>query len=102
MLDSMDTATKESGFVMQNSVSQGDSHLRSLLKGLTWRLVGSGTTMLITWIVTGNITLGASIAAVDFVAKFFIYYLHERAWLCVPPGTVRKWFRKNSDKTTKS
>ena len=87
---------------MQNSVSQGDSHLRSLLKGLTWRFVGSGTTMLIAWIATGNVNLAAGIAFGEFVAKFFIYYLHERAWLCVPPGTVRKWFRKNSDKTTKS
>ena len=87
---------------MQNSVSQGDSHLRSLLKGLTWRLVGSGSTMLIAWTVTGEVTLGASIAAVDFVAKFIIYYLHERAWLCVPPGTVRKWFRKDSGENTDS
>lgn len=87
---------------MQNSVSQGDSHLRSLLKGLTWRLVGSGSTMLIAWNLTDDVKLGAGIAAVDFVAKFFIYYLHERAWLCVPPDTFRKWFRKNSDKTTKS
>ena len=87
---------------MQNSISQGDSHLRSLLKGLTWRFVGSGTTMLIAWIATGKVTLGASIAAVDFVAKFFIYYLHERAWLCVPPGAVRKWFRKDSGKNTES
>ena len=58
--------------------------------------------MLIAWILTDDVKLGAGIAALDFGAKFFIYYLHERAWLCVPPGTVRKWFRKNSDKTTKS
>ena len=87
---------------MQNSVSQGDSHLRSLLKGLTWRFVGSGTTMLIAWNLTDDVKLGAGIAAVDFVAKFFIYYLHERAWLCVPPGSVRKWFRKNFSKNTES
>ena len=87
---------------MQNSVSQGDSHLRSLLKGLTWRFVGSGTTMLIAWIFTNSVKQAAGIAVGEFVAKFFIYYLHERAWLCVPPGTFRKWFRKNSSKNTES
>ena len=87
---------------MQNSVSQGDSHLRSLLKGLTWRFVGSGTTMLIAWIAIGNVKQAAGIAVVEFAAKFFVYYLHERAWLCVPPGTIRKWFRKDSGENTDS
>ncbi len=88
---------------MQRSIFGRESHLRSLLKGLTWRLVASGTTMLIAWFWTGNVKQAVGIAGVEFFAKFFIYYLHERAWLCVPPGTIRKWwkrFRKGSDETT--
>ena len=30
--------------------------------------------------------------SIEFVLKFFIYYLHERAWQLVPRGTIRNLF----------
>jgi adenylylsulfate kinase len=57
-----------------------ESHKRSILKGVTWRMIASATTMLVVFVVTGNLALVASVGLVDVVAKVFFYYLHERTW----------------------
>ncbi|MEK7638740.1 MAG: DUF2061 domain-containing protein [Patescibacteria group bacterium] len=57
-----------------------ESRMRSIVKGVTWRIVASGTTMGIVFLVTGNLELVASVGVVDITAKVLFYYLHERAW----------------------
>ena len=70
-----------------------ESHIRSVLKGLTWRIVATSTTVTIAYIVTGETKTALTIGGIEFLGKIFIYYLHERAWLLVPRGTIRKTFR---------
>jgi len=53
---------------------------RSLLKTLTWRVLASLDTFLISWFVSGEISIGATIATIEIITKLVIYYLHERAW----------------------
>lgn len=65
-----------------------DSHSRSLLKGVTWRLVASTTTMLIVFIATGDLLLVAGVGAVDVTLKVLFYYVHERVWGRVHWGQV--------------
>ena len=57
-----------------------ESQKRSVLKALSWRLVASLTTMFIAWAVYGDIEPALTIGGVEFAAKIFIYYAHERAW----------------------
>ncbi len=57
-----------------------ETHKRSILKGITWRLIASATTMAVVFIMTGNLALVASVGVIDVVAKVFFYYLHERTW----------------------
>jgi adenylylsulfate kinase len=57
-----------------------ESHTRSILKGVTWRIIASGTTMIVVYVVTGDLGLVASVGLVDVLAKVFFYYLHERSW----------------------
>lgn len=57
-----------------------ETHKRSIIKGITWRLIASVTTMTVVFVVTGNLALVASVGAVDVTAKIFFYYLHERTW----------------------
>lgn len=57
-----------------------ESHKRSILKGITWRLIASATTMVVVYFMTGNLALVASVGFVDIVAKILFYYLHERSW----------------------
>lgn len=67
-----------------------ESHLRSIIKGLTWRVIATTTIFIITYFTTGEIKTAATVAGIEFPVKLFIYYLHERAWLMVPRGNVRK------------
>ncbi len=69
-----------------------DSHLRSVLKGISWRVIATTTTTTIAWIATGDVTTALTIGGFEFFIKLFVYYLHERAWLLVPEGGVRKFF----------
>ncbi|MFT5031226.1 MAG: putative membrane protein [Candidatus Binatia bacterium] len=74
-----------------------ESPLRSALKGFTWRIIATTTTIVIALIVTGDIKPALKIGAVEFVAKFAVYYLHERAWARAPLGSVRRLLRGKSD-----
>lgn len=73
---------------------QRESHLRSILKGFTWRIIATTTTITIAYIITGEIGDALTIGAIEFVGKIFIYYLHERAWQVMPRGSVKSWFKK--------
>ena len=57
-----------------------DSKTKSLLKTLSWRLIATLITMIIAWIVVGDITIALSIGAEDVIIKMVAYYFHERAW----------------------
>jgi len=60
--------------------AQGEPRRRSLLKTLSWRALATATTVLIAWLVTGDIGAGATIGGIEVVAKMALYYGHERAW----------------------
>lgn len=62
----------------------GDSHWRSLAKAFSWRILATLTTSIIAYIVTGSLDTAAIIGGIEFLLKFVIYYLHERAWQIVP------------------
>lgn len=66
-----------------------ESHLRSLLKALSWRIVATATTAAIAFAVTGQVAAALMIGGIEFFAKFFIYYAHERVWQLVPRGVIR-------------
>ncbi len=70
-----------------------ESHLRSVLKGFTWRIVATASTITIAYLITGEIKTALSIGAIEFVGKIFIYYIHERIWQTIPRGGIRKFFR---------
>ena len=70
-----------------------ESHLRSILKGITWRIIATTTIIIIAWLTTGNIELALQIGVWEFLIKLALYYLHERAWQLVPRGSVRNFFR---------
>lgn len=60
--------------------TQTNSHLMSLVKGITWRIVGTIDTIMIAWLVTGKIHMAVSIGSVEVFTKILLYYLHDRAW----------------------
>lgn len=75
-----------------SDMPQTESHLRSVAKAFSWRVVATLTTMTIAWVITGEVDTAIMIGGFEFVLKIFIYYLHERAWQLVPRGAVRGLF----------
>ena len=75
------------------AATKSESHLRSILKGFTWRIIATTTTVTIAYIVTGEVSSALKIGSIEFVGKIFIYYLHERAWQLAPRGFIRRLFR---------
>jgi uncharacterized membrane protein len=57
-----------------------DSHGRSIAKAVSWRMLGTLDTFIISLLVTGSVKWAGSIASVESVSKVILYYLHERAW----------------------
>jgi uncharacterized membrane protein len=53
---------------------------RSLLKTISWRVVGTIATVIISYIITGAMTLAFSIGLIELVSKLILYFFHERAW----------------------
>lgn len=77
-----------------------ESRLRSFLKALTWRLIATGTTFSLAFLVFSNtgcddvLEKSSIVAGLELVIKLVIYYLHERAWQMAPRGTIRQAFKK--------
>ncbi len=67
-----------------------ESHLRTILKTVSWRIIATTTTVTIAYFVFGDISNALKVGGIEFFAKMAIYYLHERAWQKLPVGTVRK------------
>ena len=71
-----------------------ESHLRSLLKALSWRVIATLTTTIIAYMVTGEVGAAITIGSIEFLLKFVIYYGHERAWQLIPRGKIRQLLPK--------
>ena len=54
--------------------------IRHILKTVTWRMVGTVDTIVLSWLLSGNLTLGFKIGGVELITKMFLYYFHERVW----------------------
>lgn len=63
-----------------------EAHSRSLLKAVSWRVLGSIDTFVISYFVTHQLVFAASIASVETVTKVLLFYFHERVWAVVPWG----------------
>jgi uncharacterized membrane protein len=68
---------------------------RHIAKTITWRIVGTIDTMLLGWIVSGNLKIGLSVGGLELLTKMGLYYAHERIWYKSNFGLKD---RKNLDK----
>jgi uncharacterized membrane protein len=73
-----------------------------VLKGLSWRVVATSTTILIARLFLGDWGLAAAIGGTEVVAKLFLYYAHERLWQLVPAGGVVGLVGRTADTTAPS
>ncbi len=53
---------------------------RSFLKSVSWRIIGTLDTILISYVITGKIAFALSIGGIELVTKMILYVVHERLW----------------------
>lgn len=56
------------------------SYKRHIAKTISWRIIGTIDTMLLSWFVTGSWKMGVAIGGIEVITKMILYFLHERAW----------------------
>ncbi len=66
--------------------STSESPKRSIAKSISWRIVGTVDTIIISWLVTGTLSLAFSIGLVELVTKMVLYFFHERIWNSIKWG----------------
>lgn len=62
---------------------------RSVVKTISWRTVGTIDTIVISYFITGNLAMAASIGSIEVVTKMILYYFHERGWNKIQLGKVQ-------------
>lgn len=67
-----------------------ETKLRSFIKGISWRLLGTIDTIIISFILTGKIKTALSIGGIELFTKIILYFFHERIWLKIKFGIKEK------------
>ena len=63
-----------------------NSRKRHIIKTITWRIIGTLDTILLSWLISGNPLMGLKIGMAEVVTKMALYYFHERVWYRVNFG----------------
>lgn len=66
--------------IFQSKLNKRDTHTKSMLKSISWRIIGTLDTILISWYLTGTLSMALSIGSIEIFTKFILYYAHERVW----------------------
>ena len=78
-------------FVRKSTTSKGKDKLsRSIIKSVSWRVIGTIDTIIICYIITGNIKPALSIGTIELLTKMSLYFIHERLWDRI------QWGKKNN------
>ena len=63
-----------------------ETNKRSIVKGISWRVVATTTTILIVYFFFDRLDLAIMAGMIETVLKVGLYWLHERAWFKVRWG----------------
>ena len=67
---------------------------RHIYKTFTWRFIGTLDTIIISWIILGDITVGLQIGGAETITKMILYFFHEKLWYRVNFGLDQRNKRK--------
>lgn len=56
------------------------SYKRHIAKTVSWRVIGTLDTIVLSGIITGSWELGLAIGGVEVFTKMILYFFHERIW----------------------
>jgi|TARA_B100001971_G_C17945665_1_gene409947 uncharacterized membrane protein len=67
-----------------------ETHKRSIVKAITWRVLAYIITASIAYLITENMMYALSIGFADTAIKLFMYYGHERLWMRIKFGRKKE------------
>lgn len=56
------------------------SYKRHIAKTVSWRIIGTLDTIVLSGLLTGSWQLGLTIGGVEICTKMVLYFIHERLW----------------------
>ncbi len=63
-----------------------ETNKRSIVKGISWRIVATSTTIVIVYVFFGRLDLAIAAGMIETVLKVGLYWAHERAWFKIRWG----------------
>lgn len=72
-----------------------NSRILSLIKGILYRIFGTISTILISFLFTRSIHISLGIGFVEVVSKILLYYIYERVWLFAMKKVYKKELQQN-------
>jgi len=66
-----------------------ETNKRSVVKGITWRVVATTTTMIIVYLFFGRLDLAIATGLIESVLKIGLFWVHERAWFKIRWGRAK-------------
>ena len=67
-----------------------ETRWRSLVKAFSWRFIATIITTSIVWLLTGQGKFAMTVGLLDTTVKIFVYFAHERIWLKIPFGKIKR------------
>lgn len=67
-----------------------ETHMRSVAKAISWRIVATLTTIFLVFAFTGNLVISGGVGLTELITKIVIYYVHERVWNAIGFGRIKK------------
>lgn len=95
LINQKETSTNAEG--VKKISDRADKPVKSIMKAVSWRIVGTIDTIVISYLITGKLTMAVSIGGVEVFTKIVLYYLHERVWAHIHKINFKFWKRNNRE-----
>jgi uncharacterized membrane protein len=59
---------------------------RTLVKTISWRIIATIASFIISYFIIDDIVLASSIAGIQVIFHTILYYIHERVWIGIDWG----------------
>ena len=66
-----------------------ENRKKHIFKTISWRIIGTLDTLLLSWLITGQLKLGLLLSGFEIITKMALYYMHERVWFASNWGIVK-------------
>lgn len=63
-----------------------ETHLRSVAKGMSWRVIATLVTTIVVWLISGEVSTALFAGLSDSLVKIGLFWGHERLWQHVEWG----------------